>query len=180
MTFSHKPEAVWKIWDPPKCKLFAWLVLQNCVWTTDRLQKCGWTNCGVCQLCKREPESAAHLLFTRIWNSLLSWLGIISVNTSTWSNFEMIEDWWLRFVFVNGNIQKSFASLIMLTSCEIWNERNARVFRNVSTIMYGAQRVYGAWRVLRTLVPSCHEGDLFVFRVFTRLVTNHNSFLFNK
>jgi hypothetical protein len=28
---------------------------------------------------------------------------------------------------------KDLASIILLTSCEIWNERNARVFRNMHT-----------------------------------------------
>jgi hypothetical protein len=39
---------VWKAWAPPKCKLFAWLIIQNRVWTTDRLAKWGWPNGRVC------------------------------------------------------------------------------------------------------------------------------------
>jgi hypothetical protein len=39
---SYMPEAVWKNWTPPKCKLFAWLILQNHVWTDDCLEKHGW------------------------------------------------------------------------------------------------------------------------------------------
>jgi hypothetical protein len=50
MVNSYMMEAVWKTWSPPKCKLFAWLILQNRVWTADRLQKRGWPNCGNCQL----------------------------------------------------------------------------------------------------------------------------------
>jgi hypothetical protein len=26
---------VWRPWAPPKCKTFAWLVIQNLVWTAD-------------------------------------------------------------------------------------------------------------------------------------------------
>jgi hypothetical protein len=63
MIKSFMPEAVWINWAPPKCKLFPWLILQNRVWTADRLQKCGWPNCSVCQLCKRDPETVARLLF---------------------------------------------------------------------------------------------------------------------
>jgi hypothetical protein len=29
---------IWKAWAPPKSKFFAWLVTQNRVWTSDRLQ----------------------------------------------------------------------------------------------------------------------------------------------
>jgi hypothetical protein len=39
MINSYMMKAVWKTWAPPKCKLFAWLVLQNRVWTADRLQR---------------------------------------------------------------------------------------------------------------------------------------------
>jgi hypothetical protein len=39
MINSFMLEAVWKNWALPKCKLFAWLILQNRVWMADRLQK---------------------------------------------------------------------------------------------------------------------------------------------
>uniref|UniRef100_A0A8R7UVN8 Reverse transcriptase zinc-binding domain-containing protein n=1 Tax=Triticum urartu TaxID=4572 RepID=A0A8R7UVN8_TRIUA len=54
---------IWKMWAPPKCKFFAWLILQNRVWTADRLARRGWPNCGLCPLCKQVQESAVHLLF---------------------------------------------------------------------------------------------------------------------
>jgi hypothetical protein len=130
---SYLIEAVWKNWAPPKHKLFAWHILQNRVWSVDRLQKRGGTNCDVCQLCKREHESAAHLFFKcsytkRIWNLLISWLGIDSVDTSNWETFDSVKDWWLHFIYVNGTRRKSYAPLLMLTSWVIWNERNAKSF----------------------------------------------------
>lgn len=54
---------VWKDWAPPKCKLFSWLIIQNRVWTADRLAKRGWPNGRVCPLCRRHDETASHLLF---------------------------------------------------------------------------------------------------------------------
>jgi hypothetical protein len=33
---------MWKPWGPSKCKLFAWLVIRNKVWTSDRLATRGW------------------------------------------------------------------------------------------------------------------------------------------
>jgi hypothetical protein len=39
MTFSPVPQLVWNNWAPPKCKLFAWLVLQDRVWTVIRLRR---------------------------------------------------------------------------------------------------------------------------------------------
>ncbi|KAK1604703.1 hypothetical protein QYE76_028376 [Lolium multiflorum] len=44
-TFSSLHKTVWKAWAPPKVKFFAWLLAQNRIWTVDRLQKWGWTNC---------------------------------------------------------------------------------------------------------------------------------------
>ena len=88
-TASTMPTLVWKHWAPPKCKIFAWLVLQNRVWTADRLERRGWPNCGLCKLCNQEQETAAHLLFqcrftTRIWSSLKSWLGLHDLDPTEW------------------------------------------------------------------------------------------------
>jgi hypothetical protein len=57
----------------------------------------------------------------RIWNSILSWLGIDSVDNgaSANANTEMVKDWWLGFIYVNGARRKFFVSLIMLTSWAI-------------------------------------------------------------
>jgi hypothetical protein len=82
---------------------------------------------------------AAHLFFKcrytiRVSNFLISWLGIDSVDTSTWANFDSVKDWWLDFIFINGTRRKYFASLIMLTSWAIWNKHNARVFRNFASM----------------------------------------------
>jgi hypothetical protein len=68
----------------------------------------------------------------RIWNALLAWLGINIINTSSWEAMDMVKDWWLSFIYPNGIKIKSFASLIMLTSREIWLERNVRVFQKIS------------------------------------------------
>lgn len=34
--------SIWKAWAPPKCKFFAWLIVQNRVWSSDRLARRGW------------------------------------------------------------------------------------------------------------------------------------------
>jgi hypothetical protein len=52
---------VWKAWTPPKVKNHAWLALQNRLWTTDRLWRRGWENCGLCPLFKQTKESNNHL-----------------------------------------------------------------------------------------------------------------------
>ena len=68
---------VWQAWAPPKCNFFAWLVLQNRIWTADRLQRRGWQICGNCPLCNQVQESTGHLLYKyrytiRIWKEILT------------------------------------------------------------------------------------------------------------
>jgi hypothetical protein len=68
---------------------FVWLILRDRVWTADRLQRRGWPNCGDCQLFMLKPESMVHLLFKcryslRIWNYIISWLGLDSADISLW------------------------------------------------------------------------------------------------
>ena len=89
LTTSAMALSVWKVWAPPRCKFFAWLALQNRIWTSDRLLRRGWPNCGLCPLCKQSQESAAHLLFQcrftlRVWNDILPWLGMHHITPSTW------------------------------------------------------------------------------------------------
>ena len=81
LTYSTNTSMMWKTWAPPKCKFFAWLILQNRVWTADRLFRRGWPNYNLCPLCKQIQKSAAHLLFqcrftNRVWNEITIWLGI--------------------------------------------------------------------------------------------------------
>ena len=60
-TSTHMNKTVWKNWATPKVKVFAWLAIQNRLWTADRLEKRGWENCGLCPLCKQTQETAVHL-----------------------------------------------------------------------------------------------------------------------
>jgi hypothetical protein len=134
-TKSSFPSLVWKPWAPPKCKTFAWLIIQNRVWTADRLQKRGWPNCGRCKLCNQVHESASHLLFKcrftiGVWSSVRSWLGLHDVDPSAWHSRGNVKEWWTEEIHKPRQGRKAMASLAMLISWEIWKERNARVFRN--------------------------------------------------
>jgi hypothetical protein len=70
----------------------------------------------------------------RIWNAVLLWLGLSSVDTASWGNHATVKEWWMSFIYSSGVRQKSLVCLIMLVSWEIWNERNTRVFRKVATM----------------------------------------------
>ena len=136
LTHTNLNASVWKVWAPPKCKFFAWLVLQNRIWTADRLQKRGWPNCGNCPLCNRVQESADHLLYKcrftiRIWKEILAWCGMTSLTPAEWANEPCINIWWTNLALQKGKERKAMASMLMLVSWELWKERNARVFRHV-------------------------------------------------
>jgi hypothetical protein len=43
---------IWRIWAPSWCKFFTWLMIQNRVWTADRLLLREWPNEYFCPLCR--------------------------------------------------------------------------------------------------------------------------------
>jgi hypothetical protein len=128
-TSSPIASSVWKIWTSSKIKFFSWLVLQNCPWTNDRLEKQGWPNCGNYPLCKRVLESIDHLLVhcrytIRLWGFLKERLGIQDLYLNAWITASL-HSWWGMMTK-----RKDLASFTLLVSWEVWNERNARVFKN--------------------------------------------------
>jgi hypothetical protein len=60
--FSSFAKIVWKVWAPSKCKFFMCLLLQNRVWTANRLLNREWTNSYFCHLCYRNLKTTNHLL----------------------------------------------------------------------------------------------------------------------
>jgi hypothetical protein len=61
----------------PSCKFFLWLLLQDRLWTSQRLQLRGWPNNYFCALCERNLETALHLFFEchvagKIWTLVAS------------------------------------------------------------------------------------------------------------
>ena len=136
---TNMKRTVWKVWAPPKCKFFAWLIIQNRVWTADRLKRRGWPNCDVCPLCKQTEESAAHLMFQcrfsiRMWSMVKGWLDIPWLDTSSWGNFNGVPEWWAHMTLNGSSRRKAVASLTMMISWELWTERNARVFKGKYTL----------------------------------------------
>jgi hypothetical protein len=61
------------------------------------------------------------------------WIGIPSIHTHEWTDDLTLEVWWMKMLNNASANLKTLASLIMLVSWIIWNERNARVFNNKST-----------------------------------------------
>lgn len=53
---------VWNIRAEMKVKFFIWTLLQNRLWTADRLSRRGWPHNEECSLCDQTLESAKHIL----------------------------------------------------------------------------------------------------------------------
>jgi hypothetical protein len=97
---SLMPSLVWKPWAPPKCKIFAWLIIQNRMCTTYRLYIRGWQNFGLCKLCNQTQDSSTHLLFKcrftiRVWSTLKVWLVLYDVDPTNWHVMHTVKEWWM-------------------------------------------------------------------------------------
>jgi hypothetical protein len=100
----------------------------------ERLQKHGWTNYGICSLFKQCIETTNHLFVscrftTRIWELILQWLGLEGIHPRQWRGLS-IKYWWSSMADGASPQRKALAPLSLLIVWEIWNERNARVFRS--------------------------------------------------
>jgi hypothetical protein len=128
---------IWNTMVENKCKFFSWLILQNRLWTADRILRCGGQPNTICSLCHTFPESAAHMVVTcsysrGIWVELATWLGanLLSLPHGGYRRFKM---WW-RIMLMAGNpdrqerlqhLQRMIAKI-----CHIWKERYRQVYDN--------------------------------------------------
>lgn len=124
---------IWKVWAPGKCKFHAWLIIQNRVWTSDRLATRGWRNNGHCPLCRCDTETALHLVamcrYTkRIWRLVATWAGYQQLEPAQWEEARSVHQWWESLANTPGIPKKGLRSLILLVVWEIWKERNRRIF----------------------------------------------------
>lgn len=61
-TTTNYQKVIWKIpVPPPKCKFFAWIAIQNWLWTLDRPEGRGWPNQRTCPLRRQSHETTTHL-----------------------------------------------------------------------------------------------------------------------
>ena len=129
---------IWKIWAPPKCKIFSWLAIQNRIWTADRLAARGWPHNTNCVLCHATQETGIHLFadcrfVKRIWDAMATWAKVEGLRPAAGQPFQSVEDWWTILARLPSNDGKGLRSLIMLVIWEIWLERNARIFKHKET-----------------------------------------------
>jgi hypothetical protein len=128
------PAKVWHVWAPSRCKFFIWLMLQNRIWTTDRLFLRGWPNQYFCPLCRRNLETVHHLfkecsVSQQVWTEIGIWIAIPSFHLHGWDPNQEVSEW---FSGLSGSFisirSKGVRSLIILVCWSLWRERNAQSF----------------------------------------------------
>lgn len=122
-----------RLWAPPKCKFFAWLVVQDRIWTADRLSSREWLHNPVCALCRRMPKTGNHLFcefrFTKhIWTEISTWITVPALHPVNWDHATSVHNWWSTRASTPRIPGKGLRSLIILICWELWKERNARIF----------------------------------------------------
>ena len=130
---------VWNTWAPPKCSFFAWLAVQNRLWTADRLAIRGWPHQPVCQLCRNQPETGRHMLFEcryskRIWTDVSAWINCPTLLQSLAATKPTIFDYWKDLAVVPSTSREGLKTAIILITWEIWKECNVRIFNNTFTM----------------------------------------------
>jgi hypothetical protein len=122
---------------PSRVKFFVWLILQNWVWTANRLLQRKWPNQYFCPLCIRNLETATHLLmeceFSKsIWLLINGWASLPSLHLIWWGDDKGMLNW---YGDLSGALPaakaKGAKSLIVLVCWMLWCERNRRIFDGV-------------------------------------------------
>lgn len=146
---------IWKPWAPSKCKFFLWLLLQNRIWTADRLLQRGWPNDYFCPLCERNLETVTHMIiecpFSRgLWASVSTWSACSTLCPAQWTSDD-IQTWFVDLTNTTTLNAARIRTLISLVIWTIWRERNSRIFRGVRTtagrLFDGLRDEAGLWSV---------------------------------
>jgi hypothetical protein len=122
-----------------KCLFFCWLILQNKVWTGDRINKHGGNADPVCKLCFTHQETALHMLvqcpFAKADGLALLhgyWLGINTL-PDTASGYRRRQEWWRQMSMTGnqGNQEcKKCEQKMIYTAWHIWKEWCRRAYDN--------------------------------------------------
>ena len=127
---------IWRAWAPAKHRLLAWLMVQNRVLTADRLMARRWPNCYFCQLCRRNLETAEHLLVECLWSCALWGLvahrfRLASFDPGAWHSASSLTTWLLGLSSSPTSSAKVCKSMALMVIWAIWRERNTCVFREI-------------------------------------------------
>jgi hypothetical protein len=129
---------IWKATTEPKCKSFAWILLQRKILTANKHAKRGWQHDPLCKLCHVAPETPVHLCkncsYTSIvWDQIIRWFPLQRLPPISGTN--SIYSWWKKCRRqVDREHKGAFDGLILHFWWNIWKERNRRTFQQVAKL----------------------------------------------
>ena len=144
---------IWRAWAPAKHKFFAWLLAQKRIMTADRLLARQWPNSYFCPLCRRNLETAVHLMLqcpwtVSLWDLAANKFQLPALSPSSWRGNGTMEVWPSELSAVPATAKRA-RSLVLLLIWEIWRERNDRIFRNVehspASVLFRADEERISW-----------------------------------
>uniref|UniRef100_A0A453A0P5 Reverse transcriptase zinc-binding domain-containing protein n=1 Tax=Aegilops tauschii subsp. strangulata TaxID=200361 RepID=A0A453A0P5_AEGTS len=129
-------DKIWHIKSEGKVKFFTWLLAQNRLPPTYRLRARRCDIADRCSLCDQTAETAArlfcHFPFTsEVCFKLHCTLQPSQNAAASFNNMHFLtaQDWWAH----HSNGPKQNAQQVMYFAWNIWNERNRRVFKHISS-----------------------------------------------
>jgi hypothetical protein len=118
-----------------KCKLFAWILIQNKILTADNLAIRGWPHQDACILCNGPLETGHHLCLgctfaQATWSIVTSWEGI-NLQPALQTPSNSLVDWWeSASLSIPKEKRRDFNGMAIYTMWNLWKERNRRIFDN--------------------------------------------------
>ena len=131
---SFNTDIIWRTRAENKCKVFAWILIQDKILTADNLTRRGWPHQASCALCNGPMETSQHLCLLcpfaqAVWNQILSWENWTLPQQTHPANFDCISDWWEATAKDCAQDQRrDFNGMVIYIMWNLWKERNRRIF----------------------------------------------------
>jgi hypothetical protein len=134
---NPKPDiaAVWDVKIEGNIQFFLWLMVQNRLWTADRLEHRGWPHQDACSFCDQTIEDRQHLFlgcsYTKeVWEEIQR-ENPVAGGIACRSN--SVSGWWKKIRrFRKNKATRDLVTVAVYGMWHLWKERNRRIFENVN------------------------------------------------
>ena len=119
-----------------RCKIFAWILVQDKILTAQNLQRRGWPHQQQCVLCNGPLETGLHLCLCcpfakAVWDQILLWENFTQLQQQPQVDPTHIRSWWEEAARkVPRSKRRRLNGVVIYTFWNIWKERNRRIFDN--------------------------------------------------
>ena len=135
---------IWNLSVPPRCKIFAWLLLHGRILTAENLHKRGFNLPSICYMCRANGETMEHL-FTECTTSASVHQGVRQKMLGYMRGLPRRVD---KCIMTDNSICKEGRELVLISNFVIWRERCNRLFKEkLKPIDELVQEVLAQWRI---------------------------------